>query len=58
MIIISEQLQRMINVVIDSYIQKHSIASDFLNFFDFSDFVSSQDEDDFDNVENVGNNSR
>ena len=39
-IITQKQLQQIINVAINSYIQKHSIASNFLNFFDFSNFIN------------------
>ena len=48
----------MINVVIDNYIQRHSIVFDFFDFSDSFDFIDFQNENDYDNIDNVENNSR
>ena len=47
MIISSNQLQRMINVVIDNYIQRHSFV---FEFFESAESSKSRNVDDFDDI--------
>ena len=48
----STQMQRIINVVIDNYIQRHSPATDFSKLLELSEF---KDVNDLNDVNSGGN---
>ena len=55
-IIISKQLQRLIDTIIDSYVTRHSIELDFFDSSDFSEFQETHEANDMnDNNVNVDN---
>ena len=53
-VITLKQLQRIINVVIDNYIQRHSPVFESTEFFNSTELLKSQNKNiDFDVIDNV-----
>ena len=53
-VITSKQLQRIINIVIDNYVQRYSFVFEFVEFFNLVESSKSQNENiDFDIIDNA-----